>query len=232
MKKYYILFVSVLFVIVVIVIVGYFFKKVAEAPIIPNQNQVITAPVNIVADSNIIIEDNQFPKNELDSLGEPLDRSRERVTKKPFGIFITPQNSPVSSENFRGYHTGTDFEIFSEELNSDISVRAICEGKIILKKYATGYGGVLVKNCEINSESVTVIYGHLNLNSIVKSVGDNLEAGEVFGKLGADKSNETSGERKHLHLGIHKGSVINILGYVQSKKELDNWIDPCLYVCK
>ncbi|MDP1845177.1 MAG: hypothetical protein Q8L09_00330 [Candidatus Moranbacteria bacterium] len=42
---------------------------------------------------------------------------------------------------------------------------------------------------------------------------------------------ETDGERKHLHLGIHKGAGVNILGYVQSKAELSGWLDPCLYAC-
>jgi hypothetical protein len=35
----------------------------------------------------------------------PLDRASGRVTKKPFGIFVTPQNSPVQPERFRGFHT-------------------------------------------------------------------------------------------------------------------------------
>ena len=33
-----------------------------------------------------------------------------RITKKPFGIFITTQNSPVQPERFSGYHTGVDVE--------------------------------------------------------------------------------------------------------------------------
>jgi hypothetical protein len=164
----------------------------------------------------------------------PLDRAGERVTKKPFGIFITPQNSPVQPEKFRGYHTGTDFEIFPEELNADVPVFAICDGKIALKKTATGYGGVLVESCELNGGPVTVIYGHLKLASIKKSTGDTLTQGEEIGILGKAYSAETDGERKHLHLGIHKGAGVNILGYVQSKTELSGWLDSCLveYVCK
>lgn len=157
----------------------------------------------------------------------PLDRASERITKKTFGQFITPQNSPVQPEKFRGYHTGTDFEIFPEELNADVPVVAICEGKIALKKYASGYGGVLVESCELNGGPVTVIYGHLKLASIKKSTGDTLTQGEEIGILGKAYSAETDGERKHLHLGIHKGASVNISGYVQSKAELSGWIDPC-----
>jgi murein DD-endopeptidase MepM/ murein hydrolase activator NlpD len=161
----------------------------------------------------------------------PLEKSKERVTKKTFGMFITPKNSPVQPEIFSGYHTGTDFEIFSEELAADVSVKAICDGNIVAKKYASGYGGVTVESCQINNETTTVIYGHLKLSSVNKNAGDEIKSGDTLGILGANKSVETDGERKHLHLGIHKGIDINIKGYVQSQSELSGWLDPCLYVC-
>ncbi|MFA7319128.1 MAG: M23 family metallopeptidase [Parcubacteria group bacterium] len=161
----------------------------------------------------------------------PLSRAAERVTKKPFGIFITPQTSPVQPEKFHGYHTGTDFEIFPEELKADVQVNAICNGKLLLKEYASGYGGVAVETCTLNGAPITVVYGHLKLSSIPVKVGDKLVAGDTLGILGANKSAETSGERKHLHLGIYEGAAVSILGYVQSKAALSDWIDPCLYVC-
>jgi murein DD-endopeptidase MepM/ murein hydrolase activator NlpD len=178
--------------------------------------------------------DNQNTSNSQNVSGfqPPLDRAAERVTKKPFGIFITPQTSPVQPERFRGYHTGTDFEIFPEELNADVTVHAICSGTIALKKTASGYGGVLVQNCTLENQPVTVIYGHLKLASISKNTGDNLNAGETIGILGKVYSSETDGERKHLHLGVHKGRAVNILGYVSSQAGLSGWIDPCLYVCQ
>jgi hypothetical protein len=162
----------------------------------------------------------------------PLDRAKERVTKKPFGIFITPSDSPVQPERFSGYHTGADFETFPEELNTEINVRAICDGKLMLKKTASGYGGVAVQSCSLDGQPVTVVYGHLKLASIAKGVGADLKVGDAFGQLGAAYSSETDGERKHLHLSIHKGSAINLLGYVQAKNALTDWIDPCLYVCE
>jgi murein DD-endopeptidase MepM/ murein hydrolase activator NlpD len=161
-----------------------------------------------------------------DNLHFPIDGAKDRATKKPFGIFITPQNSSVQPERFSGYHTGTDFETFPEEQNMDVPVYAITDGKIIMKKSASGYGGVLVESAEINGQSVTIVYGHLNLASISKKVGDSLGAGEQIGVLGKGYSPETDSERKHLHLGIHKGSSVSILGYVQNKSELSGWIDP------
>lgn len=161
----------------------------------------------------------------------PLDRAKERVTKKPFGIYITPATSPVQPERFQGYHTGTDFEIFPDELDAAVPVKAICAGKIAEKKWASGYGGVLVQDCQLDGAPITVIYGHLNVASIAKNTGDDLAQGETIGDLGADKSQQTDGERKHLHLGIHKGASINILGYVSSQSQLSGWIDACQYVC-
>ncbi|MHB8871187.1 MAG: peptidoglycan DD-metalloendopeptidase family protein [Candidatus Doudnabacteria bacterium] len=154
----------------------------------------------------------------------PLEGAKDRVTKKPFGILISKATSPVQPEKFGGYHTGADFETFADEQNKDIQVRAICEGDLILKKTATGYGGVAVQACNLNEQPVTVIYGHLKLSSI-KTEGL-LKKGDVIGILGKGYSSETDGERKHLHLGIHKGTTINILGYVQKQDDLKNWINP------
>jgi hypothetical protein len=161
----------------------------------------------------------------------PLERSGERVTKKPFGIYITKENSPIQPERFNGFHTGADFEIFPEELNVDVSVKAVCSGTLKLKETASGYGGVAVQNCELNSEAITVIYGHLKLSSITKTVGENLTAGETLGILGAGYSTETDGERKHLHLSFHKGTSTDIKGYVSLESQLSDWVDPCIYVC-
>jgi hypothetical protein len=162
----------------------------------------------------------------------PLDRATERVTKKPFGIHITPKTSPVQPEKFQGYHTGTDFEIFPEELNTDVPVHAICTGKIAVKRSASGYGGVLVQNCDLTNQPITIAYGHLKLASIIKNAGDNLNTGDKIGVLGKAYSSETDGERKHLHLGIHKGDSVSILGYVSDQSQLSGWIDPCPLVCK
>ena len=161
----------------------------------------------------------------------PLDRANERVTKKPFGIFIDKATSPVQPERFKGYHTGTDFETFADEASADVAVKAICDGRVLQKRQAPGYGGILISNCTLGGQLVTVIYGHLRLSSIKVLPGTELKKGDEIGLLGTGFSFETDRERKHLHLGIHKGFAINILGYVQKKEELSQWIDPCQYVC-
>ncbi len=161
---------------------------------------------------------------------EPITNALNRVTKKPFGIYITKINSPVQPEKFNGYHTGTDFETLPDERNIDVPIFAACDGKLLLKKSATGYGGVVVQSCKLDGVDVTIIYGHLRLSSIALNVGDNVKAGEQIAVLGTGYSMETDGERKHLHFGIHKGTLINILGYVQKQSELNGWLNAVKYL--
>ncbi|MDI6777887.1 MAG: M23 family metallopeptidase [Patescibacteria group bacterium] len=174
-----------------------------------------------------IQQNNASTPQENQPFQPPLERAGERVTKKPFGIFITPQNSPVQPERFSGYHTGADFEIFPEELNSDVEVKAICSGKLLASRTAGGYGGLAVESCELNNQSITVVYGHINISSVKFKTGDQIKSGDIIALLGTNKSTETNGERKHLHLAVHKGSGIDIRGYVQNQSELSRWADPC-----
>jgi len=53
-----------------------------------------------------------------------------------------------------------------------------------------------------------------------------MSPGQVLGLLGAGETSETDGQRKHLHLGIHLGSQIELRGYVESSAQLTNWLDP------
>lgn len=169
---------------------------------------------------------------ETDAFVPPLAHAGERVTKKPFGIYVTETDSPVRPERFSGYHTGTDFEAFPEEADTDVTVSAICSGKLLAKRPADGYGGVAVGSCTYEGLPVTVVYGHLRLSSITSSVGDTIAAGDALGTLGTGYSTETDGERRHLHLGIHRGPTVDILGYVPSEDRLSGWIDPCTLICR
>lgn len=221
----------------------YFVKKTQNT--IPNRTVTTEKPISAPESQPIStggsqaipepVQDTQTPTiASASGFMSPLDRASERVTKKPFGIYITPKTSPVQPERFQGYHTGADFETFPEEQNIDVPVRAVCDGKLLVARTASGYGGVAIESCELNSQPVTVIYGHLNIASVKFKVGDQIKAGEILANLGAGYSAQTDGERKHLHLGFHKGSAVSILGYVQNKADLSGWIDPCSVdpVCK
>jgi hypothetical protein len=89
---------------------------------------------------------------------------------------------------------------------------------------------VAVQKCQLDKQTVTIVYGHLRYSSITPKIGAEMTAGQTFAVLGTGYSSETAGERKHLHLGIHIGATINILGYVQSAADLKNWLDATKYL--
>lgn len=154
---------------------------------------------------------------------EPTEGFRQRITKKPFGIYITPQNSPVKPERFLGYHTGADAEY--GDINSDVSVKAVAAGEVVTARTADGYGGVLIIRHDLAGQSTLVVYGHLDPQSL-PPVGKKVTSGETVGILGEGGTSETDGERKHLHFAILKKQEIDLRGYVQTQAELTNWHNP------
>lgn len=167
--------------------------------------------------------------NDQDSFQSPIEKASERITKKPFGLLVSPEDSPVQPERFSGYHTGTDFEIFQGEEDKDIPVSAICGGPLRMKRFSDGFGGVAVQECLLEDAPLTVVYGHLRLNSIEAGTSEYLAPGDFVGLLGTSGP-ETDGQRKHLHLSIHKGKTITVRGYVNNESDLDSWIDPSFLV--
>jgi murein DD-endopeptidase MepM/ murein hydrolase activator NlpD len=160
----------------------------------------------------------------------PISDALTRVTKKPFGLKVSPGHSPVSPERFSGYHTGVDFETLPTEQNIDIPIYAVCTGPLIYRQWVNGYGGMAIQSCQLNKQDVTILYGHLKLASINIKLNQKIAAGTQLGILGKGYSTETDGERKHLHLSIHKGKAIVLLGYVQNPKDLNNWLDATEYL--
>jgi hypothetical protein len=213
----------------------YFTKQDSEEEIISNneipeptnihinptkeQTTISELPKETVQEEQAKVEE-IIPKNDI-----PLSNYSERITKKPFGIYITPSTSPVQPENFIGYHTGTDFEIFSSEINEEVNVKSICEGEIIYKDTVGGYGGVIIQSCQINNQPATVLYGHINIEASSLNIGDIIKEGTVIAPLADNYSYYSGNERKHLHLGIHKGSNLDLKGYVSNENDLSNWID-------
>lgn len=210
-----------------LLLVGFAFVTLSPKKESSSQNDLAPAAVSVSTDPAPAPD---LGVQKTSQLVEPINDAKSRVTKKPFGIFVTPGNSPVTPERFRGFHTGVDFEILPAEENSNVSIRAVCAGKVIFAGFVGGYGGVLVQSCQIDASEVSVLYGHLNLNSLTKKTGADLQQGEFLGILGAPYSKQTDGERKHLHLAIHKGATLEFRGYVQSKTELSAWLDPLSFM--
>lgn len=157
-------------------------------------------------------------------LTKPIDELTSRITKKPFGIFITRENSPVQPERFSGYHTGIDVE-YEDKPNVPIPVHAIAPGRVVHSGRAAGYGGVLVISHQIGSENKLALYGHLDPSSLLK-IGSEVSAGQRIGILGEGGTSETDGERRHLHFAVIKGETVNLKGYVKNQQDLAGWEDP------
>lgn len=160
--------------------------------------------------------------------GWPLPDAESRPTPLHFGLAVTPdpENNPIDPpERFSGIHVGTDFEIFEGEEETDVPVFAICPGRVLISSFTEGYGGLVIQRCTINKQAVTVLYGHLKIDSLPKK-GKTLKKGAQIGVLGTARTKDTDGNRKHLHLAIHKGTGIAYLGYVQTQAEVDQFMDP------
>ena len=147
----------------------------------------------------------------------PTSEFKQRITKKPFGVYVSPTNSPIQPERFSGYHTGVDVEFKDTQIK--VPVFSVCDGELVLSQWISGYGGTAVIRCQNNY----YLYGHLNVDSITQKI--QISQGDQIAILGQGNTRQTDYERKHLHFGIHKNSL-NLKGYVQTQEELQSWIDP------
>jgi murein DD-endopeptidase MepM/ murein hydrolase activator NlpD len=189
------------------------------------QKPVLVRQVNNPTNNDTNETTTQIPEETNTELKKikPIAEFDTRITKKPFGIYITPQNSPVQPEKFTGYHTGVDIEY--GDLEKEITVIAIADGEVLRSGWVSGYGGMLAIKHSISSQDYIVIYGHLKSTSLVKNKSL-VKAGDTIAVLGDGYSHDTNNERKHLHFAIYTGADINVKGYVKSQTELQKWLDP------
>lgn len=149
----------------------------------------------------------------------PISEFKARITKKKFGTYITPQNSPVSPERFTGYHTGVDVEY--GDVDTDVPVFTIDDGHVISSGTVNGYGGFVA----IHHQNTISTYGHLRPSSLVKN-NTNVKKGDQIGVLGTGFTSETDNERKHLHFSIINGTKLDLRGYVSTSSSLSLWQNP------
>lgn len=186
----------------------------------PSGGEENLAPARLVESTAEVVEVSPV---QTPGLVAPVEGFRERITKKPFGIYITPQTSPTQPERFSGYHTGVDVEYDSDL--GDVSVRAVADGTVVLARTVSGYGGVVAIQHVIAGQRAMGVYGHLRPSSLPR-VGTAVAAGQRIGVLGSGGTAETDGERRHLHFGLVKGAVADLRGYVAKESELAGWLNP------
>lgn len=142
----------------------------------------------------------------------PVDEYLERRTFKAFGEYI--------SDRFVGYHLADDIEFV--DVVDEVPVRAIMDGTVVRIEDVSGYGGMAL----IDHDGVNAIYGHIDLASSELRPGDAVTKGQTIANLGNHESNETDGERKHLHFGLYEDEPRYINGYGASESSLDEWVNP------
>lgn len=202
--------------IILILVAGLFVTRIIK---LPSKNSVTISPSVTPVTSPAISPSISNPNG----LANPIAEFKTRITKKTFGLYVTPQNSPVHPEKFTGYHTGVDVEYTN--VTTDVLVYALADGTIIYSNWVSGYGGVLIIKVSINGAPHSVLYGHLR-PSILPAVGAKFKKGDQMAVLGTGYSTETDGERRHLHFAVLSDARIDLKGYVQNKSDLSGWLDP------
>lgn len=156
----------------------------------------------------------------------PITDFDSRIIYRWFGKYVNSSDKvPYCGAVFNGYHNGDDLEPTASEQSADVPFYSVADGTIRQASYVSGYGGLLVLGTSINGQDVTVYYGHIRLSSALPA-GTQVKAGQKLAVLGTGCSTETDGERKHLHFAIHKGSAIDVRGYVSNTSALSAWLDP------
>lgn len=173
--------------------------------------------------------------NAKTSLDYPMPDFASRIKLNFFGSYFSAATTPrnqypdhVCPNNtlYTGYHAADDLEITPTEQNIDVSVYAISDGVVRFAGHVTGYGGLIIIGFTYQSQSYTALYGHIDIRTMKVSSGQAVTQGEILANLAPACSTYSGNNRKHLHFGIHSGSVLDENGYVPTKSGLNGWIDP------
>ena len=239
------------FVLVTLVVAGiaggvYAFQTIKDKP--KKTTTTVETTVNDNSSAQVAPATAQAPTNEQKDVSvapvekveakivPPMDNFNGRITLNPFGNQPSKMQIDESQytdlvcaqgKNYPGYHTGVDLELSPAERVKEISVYSISDGLVRQAGYVNGYGGlIVVEYDDINGQTYTAYYGHTDISTFTVKAGDKVKAGQKLAELAPACTNGNGNTRKHLHFGIHKGKEVVVAGYVNSKQELSNWVDP------
>jgi murein DD-endopeptidase MepM/ murein hydrolase activator NlpD len=141
-------------------------------------------------------------------------------------IKYAPNAGSFANKHGPVYHVGFDGAWFFEGL----PVHSISNGIIKQISHDLSWGNVIaVETCLPNSDTITIIYGHLS-RFIPVSIGNKVYLGQRIGQIGNSVSYENGGYWAHLHVGIVKGHYDNfkISGYDSDTVNYENPINLIL----
>ncbi len=157
---------------------------------------------------------------------------RQHDKKVAYGGYLEKRSlyrrSPyfTNTQKLREIHLGVDFWA-----PSGTKVTAPLDGKIFGLANNTNFGDygatIILKHC-LNGETFYTLYGHLDMQSLQNNrVGDDIEEGQAFAKLGdADVNGDYA---PHLHFQIIKDLEGNTTDYpgVCAQNEVDFYKENC-----
>lgn len=163
----------------------------------------------------------------------PISRFTERLKKNFFGSFFS-SGSPQTLDRqvcpgatiYTGYHTGDDLETFADEQNVLLPVVSIADGRVLEANRVSGYGGLIVISYQLAGKDYTAYFGHVDLSTAKVKVGDTVVPGEQLADLAPACSSANDNVRKHLHFALHRGTGVDVHGYVATSNALSSWVDP------
>jgi murein DD-endopeptidase MepM/ murein hydrolase activator NlpD len=165
----------------------------------------------------------------------PISNFSSRATENLFGSYFAPGGSSnpdrkvcKNATYYSGYHTAIDLETTADETNSSVPVLAIASGIVRQAGSVSGYGGLIVIEYDLSGSKYTAYYGHVDISTVSLKKDQKVNIGDKLGELGAACSSSNGDVRKHLHFGLHKGTAIDVCGYVPNQNELSAWVDPAL----
>lgn len=246
MKKY--IYIGSLAVLVVLIVGGYFYftdfkhpeqLKEAATDVAEKVENKTEAPDPVVSSEpqNPTLAPAPAPKTEVNKakIVPPMDNFTGRITLNAFGNQPSKMKLDEKdysdyicsgSSHYGGYHTAVDLEVTPGERNTAVPVYSIAAGVVRQASHVNGYGGLVVVEYTIDGNVYTAYYGHVDLGAVKVKAGSRVSAGQKLAELAPACSSANGNTRKHLHFGMHKGKNVVVAGYVNTKAELGNWIDP------
>ncbi|HFJ9501360.1 TPA: SH3 domain-containing protein [Bacillus paranthracis] len=156
---------------------------------------------------------NYLSKTKVATVEEQQPSEVSTTNENTTSGFIKPATgSYTSGFEKRGgqMHYGLDIAA-----SGTVSVSAAANGVVTRSYYSESYGNVVFISHNMNGQTYTTVYAHLNSRSV--SAGQSVKQGQQIGFMG----NTGQSEGQHLHFEVHKG---------EWNAQKSNAVNPKLYI--